>query len=369
MNPLRTPHLPALAALLALSGDPQTATPRAPTEGMTERRPDLTPELVQAVDRGLAFLASSQSIEGSFGPPRARVAITALSALAFMAGGHTEGRGRYRSQVGRALEYLIRCVDRSDPKSVKYGYITAAEDQLSRMHGHGYALLALAEAIGTTAGDSPRRKRLREALTLATRLAENGQQQHKDYGGWYYEPKAERHEGSVTICILEGLRAARNAGLKVDKGVIDRAVEYVRQSQHQETGGFRYEIGSERVSFALTAAAVCTLNAAGEYDDPVIHRGLDYMVEHWDKLVKDGEWYYYAGFYAAQAFYHAPPQRRLWERFWPKLRADLLEHQDARTGSFDYRGTDPEEYGPEYSTAMAMLVLQIPYQYLPIFQR
>jgi hypothetical protein len=234
------------------------------------------------------------------------------------------------------------------------------------MHGHGYALLALAEAIGMTAGDSPRRNRLREALTLATRLAESAQE---NKGGWYYYPRPERHEGSVTICILEGLRAARNAGLRVQKGVIDRAIEYVRQSQHADSGGFRYEIGSERVSFALTAAAVSTLNAAGEYDDPVLQRGLDYMVERWDDLVKNGEWYYYASFYAAQAFLHAPPQRRLWERYWPRLRADLLEHQDTSTGEFDYRGMNPEEYGPEYSTAMAMLVLQIPYQYLPIFQR
>ena len=53
-----------------------------------------------------------------------------------------------------------------------------------------------------------------------------------------------------------------------------------------------------------------------------------------------------------------------WQRYFTKLRERLLDIQRPD-------GTWPNEVGPgeEFSTAMACLILEIPYSFLPIFQR
>ena len=83
-------------------------------------------------------------------------------------------------------------------------------------------------------------------------------------GGWGYAPVPDtEHEGSVTICLVQGLRAAQNAGIRVDSNVIHDAVDYVRRLQNED-GSFRYALDIDRTSVALTAASMATLNATGE---------------------------------------------------------------------------------------------------------
>src|SRR5579864_6789995 len=61
----------------------------------------ITPQTQEAIDAGLAYLARSQNGDGSFGTGnyQGNVAITSLCGLAFMAGGHQPGRGRYGRNV------------------------------------------------------------------------------------------------------------------------------------------------------------------------------------------------------------------------------------------------------------------------------
>ena len=51
-----------------------------------------------------------------------------------------------------------------------------------------------------------------------------------------------------------------------------------------------------------------------------------------------------------------------WDRWWPAIRAELIEKQ-AADGS--WRG----QAGTEYGTAMALIILQVPNRTLPILQR
>jgi squalene cyclase len=359
------------AALVAADGSGGGPTkPGAPSidGGALDRTAlgrEVTPELQRAVQRGLEYLVSRQDVvhSGSFGEASGRVAITGLACLALMANGNTDRGGRYGANVAAALRYLIR---RTDEKS---GYIYTQEDDLSRMHGHGYATLALAEAYGMfgvrpgSDGGAPSRQ-LADALHRAIRCIERAQTSE---GGWYYEPTDEGlHEGSITICVLQALRSARNAGIAVKPDTIRRAIDYVKKSQN-ENGSFAYSLRERRSSVALTAAAVATLNALGEYDGPVVARGMDYLTTHFESNLKSGEWYFYANTYAAQAFDQAR-DRRIWQRFFPMLRDHLIAGQ-RDDGSWDQPGTKWRSFGPVYSTVCALLILQIPYRYLPIFQR
>ena len=333
-----------------------------------------TPAAHAAIARGLHFLSEQQARESdgsipSVGKKPARLAVTALGALAYLAAGNTPGRGPYGAEVSRAVDYLLSQVDR-DTTSRTRGYISDSADKNSKLHAHGFAALALAEAY-TMSPRSSRGVRIAEALQLSLRLMENSQGIE---GGWWYDPiKSISHEGSVTIALVQAMRAAKNAGLRVDGAVIAKAVEYVRRSQ-REDGAFRYAIGSDQVSVALTAAAISTLNATGKYHGPEIQQGFDSIQrELAARRAGPGAldfrpdssavpFPYYERLYLAQAYWQNPDQS-LFERWFESERESLLRTQNAN-GSWD----DPR-FGPTYATAINCMVLAIPDQLLPIFER
>src|SRR5690242_14002979 len=74
-----------------------------------------TPESEAAVNRGLAYLASSQLADGhwSSGGYRGDVGITGLCLLAFLASGHQPGRGKYGLVMEEAVNFLASCVQMS----------------------------------------------------------------------------------------------------------------------------------------------------------------------------------------------------------------------------------------------------------------
>jgi len=341
-------------------------------------RPERAPGLVEvaspaslaterAVEAGLAYLARAQQRtgDGSFPVDLTEVAkedysplgVSALCTLAFLEAGNAPGRGPHGQAVARAIEYLVQHADLA-PNSATRGYITAAGDQLSRTHGHGYATLALAEAYGM----APDSQRIREVLIAAVRLIETSQGIE---GGWMYTPRPSiDHEGSVTICLVQALRAARDSGIQVDAGVIERAVDYVRRLQ-KEDGTFRYQLGAERSSVALTAAGIATLNAAGHYDETAIQSGIDAI---WSRLIAAEEqsgvddFPEYQRLYLAQAFWQLSDTSHF-ERWFEVERARLLRTQDEDGG---WKGS---RFGTCYATAVNCLVLSLPEGLLPIFQR
>jgi len=164
---------------------------------------------------------------------------------------------------------------------------------------------------------------------------------------------------SVTICQIMALRSARNAGIAVPKSTIDRAIKYVVDSQNPG-GGFRYMLDSSGSMFARSAAGVAALYYAGMYDEPAIRRGLGYLEQYVPGQTEDQTHYFYGHYYAAQAMFQAGGKH--WARWWPAIRDDLLAKQSPE-GS--WRG----QAGTEYGTAMALIILQVPKQALPIFQR
>src|SRR5262245_53074056 len=71
-------------------------------------------EIEVSVDRGLAFLASQQTEDGSFPTIRSgQPGVTSLCIMAFLSRGHQPGGGKYGERLNRAIDYTIRC-QRSD---------------------------------------------------------------------------------------------------------------------------------------------------------------------------------------------------------------------------------------------------------------
>jgi len=376
-----------LLALAALALSSLAGSLRAEREGAEKERASkvatgfrsITEEQRDAVRRGLDHLASRQDPHKGFirpgiqrggpGGQSGRVAITALSVLSFLANGSSGGRGPYGEAVEKGVRYLLRTASQLPPDDRAHGYISTPGDDLSRMHGHGYATLALAEALGMFGTDAKRTggeyssAALHEKLTAAVRLIERTQTSD---GGWGYQPdRTSDHEGSITVCQLQALRSAHNAGIGVDPLTIKDATEYLVLSQ-QRDGSFAYSLHDPRTSYALTAAAVSTFHARGIYDSPEVRRGMDYLLRNFDGFLDNPTYFFYGSFYAGQAMYHAR-QPLLFERWFEPIRARLLRTQ-APDGSWEPSEIE-SDLGSAYATAMGTLILQIPYGYLPIFQR
>jgi squalene cyclase len=311
----------------------------------------ITPAADRAIDRGLAWLARRQHEDGSFGTGTypGNTGITGLAGMAFLSSGSTPGRGPYGRPLNRCVDYLLQNAQQS-------GFINAPRGAgHGPMYGHGFATLFLAECDGMSL-----RPEVRETLAKAVKLIVATQNKE---GGWRYFPQRDDADISVTICQMMALRAAHNAGLHVPKDTIDRSVQYVKRAQNAD-GGFRYMLeGTERESgFARSAAAVVALNGAGIYQGPEVEKALAYLMHFKpqpgvEQLVP---YYEYGHYYAVQAMWQAGGDA--WNAWYPAVRDDVINRQQAD-------GSWKSSVCEDYSTAMYLMVLELPNNLLPIFQR
>jgi hypothetical protein len=342
----------------------------------SQSRGVITRDTQDAIDAGLAYLARGQNPDGSFGTNSnsGNVAITSICGLAFMAGGNQPGRGKYGQVVTKAIEFLVAQEQRSSPPGFLCNPRIA--NQNGPMYGHGFATLFLAEAYGMVQKQDPR-ERLKGALERAVKLICMTQNAE---GGWRYRPERADADISVTICQIMALRAARNAGFSVSAEVVGRCIKYVEGCQDiRFSGGFRYQKSHPSpTGFARTAAGVVALNSAGIYKGDAVEKGLEYLMNNCKPgaLPAQGQnfqrqellmHYYYGHYYAVQAMWIAGGT--YWADWYPAIRDELVNnHPDHRPdGSWWDQRTFPHD--AHYSTAMACIILQVPNNYLPIFQR
>ena len=352
-----------LGALLAIAlAVPAGAAPRSGRGGLKMgdnpnqvRGDELNNAQREAVEKGLAWLASRQGKNGAFGMGGAygggaggHVGISALSGIAFMSAGNLPGRGKYGENVQKVLDYILGCVQES-------GFI-APNSGGGEMYSHGFATLFLAEVYGMTQDDQVKEK-LRKAIQLIQRT------QNRE-GGWRYSPAPVDADISITIAQVMALRAARDAGIKVEKEVIDKAIEYVKRCRCPD-GGFSYTANQGGGSgFPRSAAGVAALYYAGVFEGKEVEDGLQYLVRFVPGrggLGGEGEYHYYYGhYYAVQAMFLAGGD--FWAQWYPAIRDQLIQRQKGGGGSH-WSG----EAGEDYATAMALIILQMPNRYLPVF--
>jgi hypothetical protein len=342
---------------------------------------ELTKEAKAVLNGGLKYLADPNQ-QGDEGDVRAgnttgslRLATTSLAGLAWLAGGSTPTRGPYSDNVMRALQYVLRTAW-TQGEYVHFGH--PGENEGGRMHAHGFAMLFLAESYGMLGGEKNKRlaDEVRAALKGAVSLSIASQTKQK--GGWGYafagEPAfgAEMDEASTTITQLQGLRAARNAGISVGSKTIERAIKYVKKCVKAK-GDCCYSLSmaeGDRTSFELTAAAVSTLNAAGMYKSGELDLALGYMRRECAKKKYPTEaceqYYFYGNLYAAQAMFQSGGPD--WASWWKGAQEDLVAKARRETAD-EFRWDEPHNFGECYATASACLILALPLRYLPIFER
>jgi hypothetical protein len=329
--------------------------PQRTVNGLAERPnqvrgDEITEAQQEAVERGLAWLASRQNADGSFGRGDGfgrNAAIPALAGLAFMQAGNLPGRGKYGDNVERALSFILAHTQESG--------LIASDTSHGPMYGHGFATLFLAEVYGMTHDDH-----VKEKLQRAVRLIHRTQNPE---GGWRYQPVPYDADISVTITQIMALRAAHDAGIRVEKDVVDRSIAYVRACQNAD-GGFSYMARQGGGSaFPRSAAGVASLYYAGVFEGEEIQRGLAYLQQFnpgkgTGTQGAEGH-YYYGHYYAVQAMFLAGGE--YWATWYPGIRDQLIARQNRTSGAWS------GEFSEDYATAMALIILQMPNRYLPVY--
>jgi hypothetical protein len=396
MSPLKSLRAVCLliCAGLAFRG---IGTPGTSAEDATARKPaiaessDLSSALPpgewvrveRSVDAGLEWLASQQAEDGSFpSNPVGQPAVTSLAVMAFLSRGHLPGEGRYGRQLDRAIDYVL------DQQS-RRGYFSHLQvapptghlkPSQTLVYNHCIAGLMLGEVYGMTSGE--RSRRIEEALARAlvfSRSVQTRQKQHPDEaGGWRYaypDSPAANSDLSVTGWALMFYRSARNAEFEVPKQYFDEGLDFVERCfvanpAEREDGIFRYRPltvqQDARPSLANSGSAVLTLILGGRHESQMVRAGIDWFLARDYPSPQKTAYFYLATYYSSQAM--AQVGGTVWNRLYPQIVERVVAEQNPN-GSWPAGRGSEVNFGPCYSTSLAVLALTPPYQLLPIYQR
>jgi hypothetical protein len=347
-----------------------------PSEGRAE---EVGPEHRKVIDKGLAWVAKNQHRDGHWEAPGGQypTTMTALSGMVLLMQGSTVRDGKYAEHIRKAADWVM---DRAQQRGL-IGNPNNPNEAARYMYGHGFGMLFLSQVYGEEE-DADRRKKLEGILTRAVDFTGKAQTVR---GGWGYVSAADGagfDEGSVTITQVQALRAARNAGIAVPKGVINKAQEYLKQCT-TERGGVIYSLaqagragafGGERTP--LTAAAIACAFSSGQYDSPLVKKWVEFCRTHIGFGTTGRGHDEYMHYYYAQALYFLgddgygklfpksdADDRLTWSKYRKTIFDRLVQSQHADgswTGSY---------IGPVFTTDVYLTILQLDNGALPIYQR
>jgi hypothetical protein len=335
-----------------------------------------SPEAEAAVQAALAWLATNQNADGRWDADRfgageerkvlghdrqgagahADTATTGLALLAFLGGGHTHARGKYKANVQRGLEYLLS-VQAAD------GNLGGDAELFAFMYSHGIATLALSEAYAMS-GD----KRLQPALRAAIGYTISAQ--HPSTGGWRYRPAAfapnDPGDTSQLGWQLMALKSADLAGIAMPEHSRLGMLRFLSSVSAGTQGGLARYRPHERVSAAMTAEALVARQFLGlERNHPAAKEAADYLLAELPSSEQINLYYWYYGTLAMYQLQGDP-----WRRWNDALQKTLIDRQQTAgqfAGSWDPDCIWAGYGGRVYSTAMATLCLEVYYRYLPLY--
>jgi hypothetical protein len=160
------------------------------------------------------------------------------------------------------------------------------------------------------------------------------------------------------------LASAKEAGIAVPQEVMKKALDYLIACEVRSTGGFSYQLlaGAPMggAGPARTAAATLALILGGERKHPATKGGVAFLNSQPKNYYTGGKSYFYAHYYTAQVMYQNGDKH--FNRYYNTIVEPIIAKQGPN-GCFNSYGANP------VSTSFAILILGVPYRFLPIYQK
>jgi hypothetical protein len=329
-----------------------------------------------AVKKGLEWMVKQQHRDGHWDAQGGQypITMTALGGMCLLCEGSTVREGKYSRNIRLARDWLM---SKSQANGM-LGNPNIPGEAGRYMYGHGFALLFLSCVYGEEA-DTDKRRKLEDILTRAAKFSYDAQTSR---GGWGYvssKDGSDFDEGSVTITQVQGLRAARNAGIKVPPEVIKKSQDYLRKSTGSD-GGVIYSLahgGGGGGRPALTAAAIACGFSTGDYHSEHVKKWFKFC-ESRVPILRGGRFGHdeYTHYYYGQALYCLgdngyakmfPGSKEADRLSWKKYREATFEHlKNTQSAEGYWTGS---HVGPVFATAIYLTILQLDNAVLPIYQR
>jgi hypothetical protein len=366
----------------------------APARAQEKKPEDIKKRTDEAVEKGLEWIKKTQAGDGHWSAQGGQypTSMTALAGMCFLMEGSTLKEGKYSEQIRKAVEWFTDA-KRQQPNGM-LGDVRNPTESTRYMYGQGFGTMFLASVYGEEE-DKDQREKLEKTLKKAVEFLCKGQTSKKhrkpegkevEVGGWGYVSAADGgnfDEGSVTITAMQGLRAARNAGIPVPKESIQKATDYLEACTTPK-GGVIYSYaggngaalnGQERPP--LTAAAVACSFSAGQYKGELAKKWIKYCRESIPlakgRIAHDEyQTYYYSQFVYVlgddrygDLFPNEDKNTWLtWSKYREIMFPYILDQQDKNAGNWN-----GGYVGPIFATATNLTILQLDKGILPIYQR
>lgn len=326
------------------------------------------PQSEQAVQLALAWLAKQQdkhtgswSLVGPYSngaQANNTVAATAMALLAFQGNGNTHKKGKYRAEVSKGWEYLLKEQGKTGDETGNF--YNGEGPHNHHLYTHGQGLIAVCELYAMTR-DPKFREPAEKALAYAI------YSQHR-LGGWRYAPQSDS-DTSVTGWLLMGLQSAKMAGFEVSPEVLERVGSYLDKVSQQEQSQYGYNMGAQPTATMTAEALLCRQYLGWRQDDPRLLRGADFLIG--GNLPDWGQKNVYYWYYGTQMMHHLEGPR--WDK-WNSITRDMLVKNQRKSGdeagSWD-PGSDAQETdgGRLYVTCLSTFCLEVYYRHLPLYSK
>lgn len=374
---------------------------REPTEAFSNRDPGRRAEMAKlhggtegtekAVEMGLDFFARHQFPDGhwslhelpdnlpnngegyedvALAQMQSDTAATGLALLSYLGAGYTHLDDKHRAVVRRGLDWMVR-------NQKVDGDTFSGGTPYAWYYSHGIAAIALCEAYGMT-----RDPELRQPAQRSIQFILDSQ--HPTEGGWRYKPQAES-DTSVSGWQLMAMKSAQMAGLEVPAGSLAQLSKWLDKAQAQ--GGSRYTYNPNaddtpeqrdglHPNLAMTAEGLLMRMYQGwRRDNPALVEGAEYLKSNLPEVGTEARplrnvYYWY---YATQVMFQM--QGDYWTA-WNEKMQPLLQKSQTDTGPLagswhpaaPVRDRWGHAGGRHYVTAMNLLMLEVYYRHLPLFQ-
>lgn len=230
----------------------------------------------QLLDDALAWLAERQVGGGypeTLGGRNGAVVQTCLAGLAWIGGGSSLTKGKYKAALSEAQSFVLRGLETPNEMSFGQG---ANWDQST--WGYAHAALFLGE-LALASG--------RKANADLQKIADTLCKRQEQSGGYGHGPGGKNALGYIELNILaayvaSGLSVLHQAGCKVDHAVLEKLFDYAQQSAGED-GGVGYSTASGQQgqgNIGRTAGTWLAALGLGRADHPYTEKMRDYVRKH-----------------------------------------------------------------------------------------